>query len=149
MVFEEAIRETIRVKVAQSSKQCLEESRCIDLSWAFIKQCMVLACVVYDIVLFDTFTNRGRFRSDRISAHKLTRLYTYKERAVIKTKETKALVEGSKDSGVKDRSETDEPLPCQVAISESNVVSDFEGLPVFVWAEEGLDETGVDEAEED
>lgn len=50
---------------------------------------------------------------------------------------------------MKDRSETDEPLPCQVAISESNVVSDFEGLPVFVWAEVGLDEGGVDEAEED
>jgi hypothetical protein len=50
---------------------------------------------------------------------------------------------------VEDGSETDEPLPCQVSISESDVMSDFEGLPVFVWTEVGLDEDGVDEAEED
>lgn len=74
---------------------------------------------------------------------------TYKKRPVIKTEETKALIEGSKDGGVKDRSEADEPLPCQESISESNVVSYFKGLPVFVWAEVGLDESCVDEAEED
>lgn len=74
---------------------------------------------------------------------------TYKERPVIKTEETKALVKGSKDGGVKDRSETDEPLPCEVAISESNVVSYFEGLPVFVWAEVGFNQSGVDEAKDD
>lgn len=81
----------------------------------------------------------------RISVNKIT----YKERPVIKTQETKDFVKGSKDGGVEDGSETDEPLPCQVSISENDVMCDFEGLPVFVWTEVSLDENGVDETEKD
>lgn len=71
-------------------------------------------------------------------------LNTYKRRSAVDTKHGKHLVKGRKEGRVEDRPETHVPLPGQIAVAKGDPVPYFESLPVLVWAEVGLDETGID-----